>query len=366
MKSLIRKILLEEKKMSRYDRIKNSKIKKYTDKYLTKAAGGDKYISAREEISHLEETLSLDYTDASFLVFTWLFENDYDVLSYDKMDEYLYKSDDPVGFLKSSGYYDAEIKPTDFQDIEGTEDGKLILRVDGWSDFKEYFDEEEIAERVLGEDWAELFDTWGHTDLDEICGALNDKAILDVINHIIDNVDYIGEIGHRDEFTEQMGEVGSDMEGVIDVKRFANDLRNIDGYNLCILIDEGTDIDGGDTLDEVERGLRSAYNNAFNGAAEDEIFTQLREEIEDYLGSKGKWDGEELVFDVTDSVVSITDEFIEMAQLDPLPEHGSFIYMTIYLFEEHIEHLRTPDMGYFYPDSTKVKEYLSDNIGDYL
>jgi hypothetical protein len=147
-----------------------------------------------------------------------------------------------MAFLKESGFYDEYVDINNFMDIKIIGD-KIFLQVDGWYDFKDLFDSEYVAEQVLAEDWAELFDSW-NTDLNEIFNTLNERGIKIIQDFIIENVDKIYDIGHREEFNEDgmemTGDVGSDEEGVIDVKSNVENIRQItDTYNLLLLVDEG-------------------------------------------------------------------------------------------------------------------------------
>jgi len=385
---LIKQIMLEPQEIKLFNKILSRLWNKYD--------GDVEIYDLAEELESLLGTHSFTFQERVFGIWNFITkEIGEDPFKYcPEPDSFLrnyFNENDIINLLDGSGWLDKyytldsfiihpskENKRKEPKSVYGDiqmEGDKIYLICDYWSDFSILFnkDDRDIAERVLSEDWDELFDTWGYTNLEEICDSLSDKAILYVINHIIENLDYIAELGHRDEFTEQMGEVGTDMEGVIDIKRFANDLRNIDGYNLGILIEEGSVIDGSDTLDEVERGLRSAYNNAYNGAAEDELFKDMKNEIVPTIGSEGEWDMVKskkegvsdkhiLKFDVTDKFMEYNLNYLECQ--GEFPQYQEHYFLNV--IEEYLdcmgEMLETPDMGYFYPDSTKVEEYLNYNV----
>jgi len=42
--------------------------------------------------------------------------------------------------------------------------------------------------------------------------------------------------------------------------------------------------------------------------------------------------------------------------------HGDYVTMLSQVLDYEDEELSSPDMGYFYPDSTKTEEYFNYNI----
>ena len=277
--------------------------------------------------------------------------------------DFTYRSNDVMGLLKASGYYDEYVLNRDsFRDIKKTEDGRILFSVDHWVDFAPLFRNEGVAEQVLSEDWFELYGYYDHP-ITEVVDALSDENVKYVIEAIIEKHEgeSISGLEHREEFEDLLNEDG---DLVIDDR-----LKTItDSYNLGILLSESELVDS-----DISSDLTNAYSNAYNSAAEGELWEEAKDKIEGYLGSEGKWTGEKsntLTFDVTDKYDELIDEYIEYDGDNPLDEYFSFIGMLEDTFKNHFSSSDMltfrSNLDYFYPNSDNVERDFNDNIGSYF
>jgi hypothetical protein len=365
MKSIIKNILLEEvAKKSMYLKMNDGKFGNAIRRHLEKdVTWGD----IDYEMSELAEKYAIPEEYIKFITFKYIVDEGDDPEKEMYLDNWLYKASDPMAFFKDSGYYDKFIDITHFHDIIKTGDDKYVLLIDSWYDLSYLFDDAYIPEAVLSEDWAELYDAWG-TSLDEIFNTLNDRGIRIIQDFIIQNVDKIYDIGHREEFNEHgmeiTGAVGTDEEGIIDVKSNVENIRQItDNYNLLLLVDEGEFPE----KDDLISNLKNAYNNAYNGVAEDELFGQMKSQIEDYLGSEGKWEGDVLHFPVSQQMKDLIDRYVEELHMNPITEHSDYLGMLNHIANQISGYsLSVPDMNYFYPDHSKLETWFNEVLGDYI
>jgi hypothetical protein len=131
-------------------------------------------------------------------------------------------------------------------------------------------------------------------------------------------------------------------------------------------------IDEEDIFNDLRSELTSQYRWAYEQSAEDEIFGNLKDEIEGFLGSKGKWEevkdkegnikGQVIRFDITDIFYKYMISAIGAQAEMPGEYHGDYVTMLSEVLDYEDEELSSPDMGYFYPDSTKTEEYFNYNI----
>ena len=350
----------EEKKASVYERFLSHKITPYVMEKIEELNYDNEDIygyTVVDLVQEIEDTFGLSYHLASFAVFTWLLRTGTDPEEHWYLNGWLYKSPDPMGYLKHSGYYDEYIKDISFNDIEKTEDGKVIFSVDNWEEFADLFDSPDTVRGILGEDWYELYGYYDYP-MTDITEALSDENIKYIIDYIIENYNgqSIGDLSHRNEFEEILNEDG---ELIVD-ERLKTIL--IDGYNLGILIDE-SDLSN----EDIANNLTSAYNRAHNSAAEGELWKEAKDEIEGLLESEGKWGKDNmLVFDITNVYQKMIDDYIIESSENPEAS-----YFTSFLYEYLRNYysgglLSTRDLNYYYPDSSNVIRDFNDGIRDYF
>jgi len=357
MKLIIGKILKEQiDSKSHLKKLKDSPLKtisfKLIDKYIQLHPILTNYSDVEGLIDNISEKLALSYSDASFYIFYYFITENDDPTDYRGLNDWLYKinSGDELEFLKLSGYYDDYMDYKKFDDLEFTEDGKIYFTIDGYLDLVNWFDNAPLAEQVFDEDWLDLFDLWD-VDLGEICDNLDEPTLLYIIDLIVSENDYLDELGHRDEWSEIMTE-----DGVLNLtpSNVSYIKSNIDSYNLNVLISD-SNLSGG----EIEHHLRRSYNTAYNLATEDELFEQLKGEIEDFMGAKIELTEGGLRIDATNSAVKLMDRYFTESLENPIDEHSSFLDMVNGLFEYYIDKLYTFDSGYYYPDHRKVEEHFN-------
>ena len=348
-----------EKKESIYQRFLRHKIVPYVMERIEDYSTENEDIYAYSVVNlieDIEEEFGMSYDLASFAVFTYLVREGTDPLEHWYLPDWLYKIDQPMEYLKHSGFYDEYITEGNFDDIEKTEDGRVIFSVDNWEEFADLFDESDAVRSILGEDWYELYGYYDYP-MTDITESLSDENIKYIIDYIIENYNgqTIGDLSHRNEFEELLNEDG---ELIVDER-----LRTItDGYNLGILIDE-SDL----SHEDIANNLTGAYNSAYNSAAEGELWEEAKNEIEDFLGSKGSWGKDEmLVFDITDTYQNIIDDYVYESH--EVPEEFSFISL-LYEYLRNYYHggqLKISNLRYFYPSSDAIERDFNDNVRSYL
>jgi hypothetical protein len=233
------------------------------------------------------------------------------------------------------------------------EGDKIYLICDYWSDFSVLFnkDDRDVAERVLGEDWSELYG-WFDVDFDsDVWDSLDEKSLQHIKEYIKEN-DFIGKPLDYDEDPDESG-LREDM---------------LEDNNLL-----GELIDNESMFDDLKRELENFYRWAYESAAEDELFGDMKNEIVSLIGSEGVWDmvkskkegGSDkhiLKFDVTDKFMEYNLNYLECQ--GEFPQYQEHYFLNV--IDEYLdcmgEMLQTPDMGYFYPDSTKIEEHLNYNV----
>ena len=348
-----------EKKESIYQRFLRHKIVPYVMERV------EDYSTENEDIYHysvvnliedIQDEFGMSYDLASFAVFTYLVRDDIDPLEHWYLPDWLYRVDQPMEYLKHSGFYDKYMTDVPFNDIEKTEDGRVIFSVDNWEEFADLFDESDAVRGILGEDWFEMYDYYNYP-ITDVVSNLSDENVKYVIETIIEKHggESISGLEHREEFEDLLNENG---DLVIDDR-----LKTItDSYNLGILLSESELLDS-----DIASDLNRAYNSAYNSAAEGELWKESKDEIEDFLGSKGSWGKDEmLVFDITNTYQNIIDDYV--LESHEVPEEFSFISL-LYDYVRNYYHagqLKISDLRYFYPSSEAIERDFNDNIRGYF
>ena len=224
--------------------------------------------------------------------------------------------------------------------------------LDRWDELSGLFknDDRDLVERIMGEDWAELYGYFeGDWDTD-VVDNLNEKSIKHIKDYIKEG-DFIGqEIYSMD-----------DEHGHILTEDMVNDTETI-----LRLIDEE------DILNDLRSELLHQYRWAYEQAGEDELFGNVKDEIEGFLGSEGKWveikkddgssQGQQLHFDITDIFYKYMIISMEEQSEMPGEYYGEYYDVLSSVLYERNEELSTPNMDYYYPNSTKTEEYFNYNI----
>ena len=359
----IKNILLEYIDLDKYKKFKNS-VFQYLDYELGESELEKDNVSYGEKLEMLQHMIPSDFNiddgDVYGILFNYLMSKGEDPLIYvtfDDLTSRLY-GEDIVDLLEKSGWFDKYIKnefafPQNFHDIEKKGD-RVYLVVDRWDEFTMLFrqDDQSTVERVLSEDWAELY---GYFDADwesDVVDNLNEKSITHIKDHIKEH-DFIG---------QEMSQFSMDDEhGYILTEDMVNDTETI-----LRLIDEE------DIFNDLRSELTSQYRWAYEQTGENELFGNFKDEIEGFLGSEGKWEeikdkegsikGQVLRFDITDIFYKNMISSIEVRSEMPGEYYSDYISMLSEVLEDEYEELSAPDMSYFYPDSTKTEENFNYNI----
>lgn len=358
----IKNILLEYIDLNKFKKFKNAAYK-YLDYELSDSELEKDNLVYDEKLRTLPYLMMGDFNitelDADGIIYEYFLDKGEDPMihiTYDDLKSRYY-GNDVVSLLENTGWFDKYMEderafPQNFHDIEKKGD-RVYLVVDRWDEFTMLFrqDDQNTVERVLGEDWAELY---GYFDADwetDIVDNLNENTITHIKDHIKEG-DFIG---------EEMSEFSMDDEhGYILTEDMVNDTETI-----LRLIDEE------DIFNDLRSELKSQYRWAYEQSGEDELFGNLKDQIEGFLG-EGKWveikkdDGspqpQQLHFDITDIFYKNMISSIELQSEMPGEYYSDYISMLSEVLDGENEELMAPDMNYFYPDSTKTEEYFNYNI----
>ena len=363
MNETIKNILLEYIDINKYKKFKDS-VFKFLNYELSESELEKDDLVWEDKLKTLPYIMIDDFNitelDAEGIIFEYLLDIGDNPLEYIEFDDLRskYYGNDIVNLLENTGWFDKYIKdehafPQTFNDVEKKGD-RVYLIVDRWDDFTMLFrqGDQSTVERVLGEDWAELY---GYFDVDwesDVVDNLNEKSITHIKDHIKEH-DFIG---------QEMSQFSMDDEhGYILTEDMVNDTETI-----LRLIDEE------DIFNDLRSELTSQYRWAYEQTGENELFGNFKDEIEGFLGSEGKWEeikdkegsikGQVLRFDITDIFYKNMISSIELQSEMPGEYYSDYISMLSEVLDDGNEELSAPDMSYFYPDSTKTEENFNYNI----
>lgn len=327
----------------------------------------DDYDSHAREIHELTNE-DFEFRDIIEGIFVYIMDQNEDPTEYfydNDLNKYFYESE-IFSILVDSGWVDRKFNIDRYRPIkEGRNKGKnqygdiiwegdkIYLLCDNWMELSKLFgkDEQDTVERVLSEDWSELY-SWFDVDFDnDVWDNLDEESLRHIKEYIIEN-DFIGKELDYDE----------DPDG--------------EGLRLDMLEDNsllGELIDNEHMFDELKRELENYYRWAYEGAAEDELFKEMSDEIKQLLGSDGEWytmkpktpegkDQHYLRFDITDKFMEFNRSYLECFALIPEEQESFFLSVIAEYLDCDDEELRGPDMNYFYPDHRKVAEHLNYNV----
>ena len=303
-------------------------------------------------VEDLEENLNMSKVDAYTILFEYYMSKGDDPtkdIAFGDITYQLY-TDDLVNILNNSGWLDKYLKNKDsfprvFRDIEEIGDGeRFILKLDNWLEFKCLFDDDNLAERVLQDDWADLYG-WFDVDFSD---DIVDKLNKDTIKHI-------------QEYVKEKGLIGMELENS-DGEVLTEEMVNDEGILLGLI---GEDELFYDLRNELENGYRSSYD----GAAESEIFKILEGHITSFFGNKPEWGDEKrvgnfLYLDVTTIFYDYLVRYLTSKGDMPGDSQNYFMEVVCETIAEEDGEIITPDMNYFYPDSRLVEEHFTDYIRD--
>ncbi len=357
--------MLKPQEIKLFNKILSRLFKKYGDEY-----------DIPDYISDLDDLLggdSYSYKEIVFGIFNFLVnvvgEDPFIYAGHDE-DYFLRNNvDNPIDILSDSGWLDKyytldtfiihpskENKRKESKSVYGDiqlEGDKIYLICDGWEELSILYndDDRDTAERVLSEDWSDLYG-WFDVDFDsDVWDNLDEKSIKHIKDYIREG-DFIGKPLEWDEDPDEGGLREDMLED--------NDLL-------------GELIRSESMFDDLESDLKSQYRWAYESAGEEELSGGMMKEIISVIGSKPEWDmvkskkegGSDkhvLKFDVTDKFMEINNDYLECQGEFPQHYESYFLNVIEVLLDCKDEMLRTPDMNYFYPDHRKVDEHLNYNI----
>ena len=272
-----------------------------------------------------------------------------------------------------TNYYDN----MSFNDTEGLYPN-MVLSVDGWDEFAELFSNRDLAEEVFSEDHSDFF-SYYDTPMDEIVSDMTGKAMDSVIESIPTYTDKIMIGGQGVEELYEMGmpeEVVGDDDFLDINPTFINTLRTqiknneVDGEDvLNFLLDHSELID-------LERDIRSAYDRAINDLVESDIFSSGKSEIIDLFDGKPEWventkSGDSARYDLkvpipTELIDKVLEHYIDVESAWPEEQESYFLDALKKTLDEEMDLLSLPNLDYYYPDTTKAKEWFEESLYNYL
>jgi len=367
---------------------------------------GFRFDNIADVLTYFGEMVGLDYDVVLYFFIKWTLdpksnwnhEVGGDVFGEFSIDEFIrWREYSPIyDILKKLGWFNkkfntGEINYNDkkpiklnyydnmsFNDTEGLYPN-MVLSIDGWDDFAELFYDRDLAEEAFSEDFSEFFSYWD-TPRDEIISDMTGKAMDKVIESIPTYTDKIMIGGQGLEDLYEMGmpeEVLGDDGDFLDINpTFINTLRTQIKNN---------EVDGEDVLEfllshnelgELERDMRSAYHSTINDVVENDIRERAVEEITELFGSKPEWventkSGDSTKYNLkvpisTELIDKVLQHYIDTEGAFPEEQESYFIDVVKTLLDEESGLLELPNLDYYYPDTTKAKEWFEESLDNYL
>lgn len=308
--------------------------------------------SIRED---LKENFNLTNNETYTLIFEYYISKGKDPtidIGFEDITYYVY-ADELITILKNSGWLDKYLKdpnsfPIIFRDIK-VDGERFIAVIDDWTDFSCLFDDTDLSERILNPDFSDLY---GWFD-------------VDFSNDVVDNLDEKS-IKHIQEYIKEKGLIGQELQ---------NNQYNIsfEGEESTVLTEEIVNdvdtllelIDGDNLFFDLKIELENAYRSSYELAGEEELFSDLSNDITYLLGNKPEWDGDGLRVDVTDIFYDFLVRYLTCKGQMPSNYESYFVNgVMCETLDCEGDKIRTTDMSYFYPDSSLVAKYMNEYIID--
>ena len=287
-------------------------------------------------------------------------------------------------FVSGASYKDEKVIKTNYYDNMSFNDTEglypnMVLSVDDWSDFSELFSNRELAEEAFSEDHSDFF-SYYDTPMDEIVSDMTGKAMDSVIESIPAYTDKIMIGGQGLEELYEMGmpeEVLGDDGDFLDITpTFINTLRTqiknneVDGENVLEFLL------GHRELYELQRDIRQAYERTMNDIIESDIRNRGIEEITELFGGKPDWventkSGDSRRYDLkvpipTELIDRVIEHYIDTEVAFVEEQESYFLDAVANMLDEEYEKLSLPNLDYYYPDTTKMKEWFEESLDNYL
>lgn len=222
----------------------------------------------------------------------------------------------------------------------------------------------EIAERVLGEDWFEMFSDTVSSYHSDIVEDLDDKNLLELKNIILQ--DLSNSNLDSDHFGGSFFENNTDENGYVQINNENINYVLSDRKTFDELINSGY-------LTSLKRNLLSLHNMSYNEAWNDVAFKQIKTYLSNYIDTDFKWE-EKNIGGRTKNYINCkiknlrVDIFNFLTCLkdysETIVDQGSYLSMLSSEMEYCTGHfgLQLPE----YSDHRLVKEYLNDAFLDYM
>jgi len=366
---------------------------------------GFRFDNIADVLTYFGEMVGLDYEVVLYFFIKWTLEPNSkwneeqsgNIFNEFQIDEFIdWKEYSPIyDILKKVGWFNKKFntgkinyndkKPIKlnyydnmfFNDTEGLYPN-MVLSVDGWDDFSELFSNRDLAEEVFSEDYSDFF-SYYDTPMDEIVSDMTGKAMDKVIESIPVYTDKIMIGGQGLEELYEMGipeEVVGDDDFLDINPTFINTLRTQIKNN---------EVDGEDVLEfllnhseliDLERDMRSAYHTTINNVIENDMRERAVEEITELFGSKPEWventkSGDSAKYNLkvpisTELIDKVLQHYIDTEGAFPEEQESYFIDVVKTLLDEESGLLELPNLNYYYPDTTKAKEWFEESLDNYL
>ena len=367
---------------------------------------GFRFDNIADVLTYFGEMVGLDYDVVLYFFIKWTLdpksnwnhEVGGDVFGEFQIDEFIrWREYSPIyDILKKVGWFNkkfntGEINYNDkkpiklnyydnmsFNDTEGLYPN-MVLSIDGWDDFAELFYDRDLAEEAFSEEHSDFF-SYYDTPMDEIISDMTGKAMDKVIESIPAYTDKIMVGGQGVEDLYEMGmpeEVLGDDGDFLDITpTFINTLRTQIKNN---------EVDGEDVLEfllghrelyELQRDIRQAYERTMNDVIESDVRNRGIEEITELFGGKPDWventnSGDSARYDLkvpipTELIDRVIEHYIDYENSFVEEQETYFLDAVARMLDEEYEKLSLPDLDYYYPDTTKMKEWFEESLDNYL
>ena len=359
---------------------------------------GFKYDNVADLLHSFGEMVALDYEVVLYFFIKWTLDpnskwNELDagsIFSEFEVDELarwrehsnLYGTLKKLGwfdkkFVTGASYKDEKILKTNYYDNMSFNDTEglypnMVLSVDGWDEFAELFKDRDLAEQAFSEDHSDFF-SYYDTPMDEIVSDMTGKAMDSVIESI---PAYTKTLINTGDDLYVMGVDMDEGEDILINKGFIDRLRaqiknnEVDGEEILIVLLEHSELSG------LESDIRSAYERTMNDVIESDISNRGIEEITELFGGKPDWventkSGDSRRFDLkvpipTELIDKVLEHYIDIEGTWPEEQESYFLDALKKTLDEEMDLLSLPDLNYYYPDTTKAKEWFEESIYNYL
>ena len=208
-----------------------------------------------------------------------------------------------------------------FRDIE-YRGGKLYFITDGWCDFVEMFEDSSGSGYYINQYLAKSIlcgdDYWEPYSASDLIGREWKSTVWDVVTDIPQALEhvkkyikkhYVVPVGYS--YDPNQLELFDEPSKKLDVFEIDGRVLDTEFFDEIIQNNDylGDLIDDEEIFEELKRELGWAYAGSYNTAVTDNIYESVTDSIIDLFG-KPIWEGEKLVFDATDLILSTIEKKI--------------------------------------------------------